>query len=136
MHLAEDLPLPEMVEEEDGYKHEVGCDWRGVPGTMPKAERERIALEVGARAEYWLVSRENLGSAALSWLCYVVGGLLLGVILLKQAHSVGHAGGFGLWGAFGMSFLLGFATMFALKARNWAKGKPSAKSEASKAAYV
>lgn len=61
------------------------------PGCIPGAERARIAIEEGARAEYWMIGRRNLRWA---WACaafYAVGLLLLAAILILQGWKVGHA---------------------------------------------
>lgn len=62
-------------------------------GIVPGAERRRITIEEGARAEYWLKSRERLSAALASFGLYLIGiGCLLWILGI-QAHRVGHAAG-------------------------------------------
>lgn len=61
---------------------------------VPGAERRRIVIEEGAKAEYWLKSREKI-AAALSFSLYRVGiGFLLWVLLI-QIRAVARAAGWG-----------------------------------------
>ena len=60
-------------------------------GTIPGAERARIALEEGARAEYWLAGREKVGWAWGSFVLYAIAMLLLMTILVMQCYRVGKA---------------------------------------------
>jgi len=61
---------------------------------MPGAERARIALEEGARAEYWLTGQERQGWAWLCLVLYFAGMGMLLVILALQGISVGRSAGF------------------------------------------
>ncbi len=61
------------------------------PGFVPAAERARICIEEGARAEYWLKSHEKIGWAWVSLLCYLLGIAILLVILFIQCRSVAKA---------------------------------------------
>mgnify|MGYP000552793715 CR=1 FL=1 len=53
-------------------------------GFMPGAERARIVIEEGAKAEYWLLCRTNGKRARLSFGLYVVGiGFLLAILVIQ-----------------------------------------------------
>lgn len=63
-------------------------------GYLPAAERARIAIEEGAKAEYWMESRRHRKSA---WVCavfYGLGVVLLLGILIVQGRSVWRSAGF------------------------------------------
>ncbi|MEE8153663.1 MAG: pentapeptide repeat-containing protein [Phycisphaerales bacterium] len=62
-------------------------------GIIPGAERARIALEEGARAEYWLTGREQPFWSWMSFVFYCVAVLLLFWILIIQSHHVAKAAG-------------------------------------------
>ena len=62
-------------------------------GCIPGAERARIAIEEGARAEYWMKSRQELGWAWATWACYGAGLIILAGILLRQGWNVARAAG-------------------------------------------
>lgn len=64
-----------------------------VEGIIPGAERARIALEEGARAEYWLTGRERPFWAWMSFVFYCVAMSLLLWILIIQSHHVAKAAG-------------------------------------------
>lgn len=61
------------------------------PGYVPAAERARICIEEGARAEYWLKAHEKIGWAWVSLVCYLLGIAILLVILFIQCRSVARA---------------------------------------------
>jgi hypothetical protein len=65
-------------------------------GMVPGAERRRITIEEGAKAEYWLKSREKVGMAWASLALYIIGICCLLVILWIQARAVSKAAGW--WG--------------------------------------
>lgn len=60
-------------------------------GFVPGAERARICIEEGARAEYWLKAHEKIGWAWVSLVCYLLGIAILLVILFIQCRSVARA---------------------------------------------
>lgn len=60
-------------------------------GFVPGAERARICIEEGARAEYWLKAHEKIGWAWMSLVCYLLGIAILLVILFIQCRSVARA---------------------------------------------
>lgn len=62
-------------------------------GQVPGAERRRIVIEEGARAEYWLKSRENVGWAGISFGLYGIGIMFLLAILGIQIWNVMKAAG-------------------------------------------
>ncbi len=62
-------------------------------GFVPGAERARICIEEGARAEYWLRAREYVGWAWVSMGLYGVGLSALLFILLRQVWLVTKAAG-------------------------------------------
>jgi len=62
-------------------------------GQVPGAERRRIVIEEGARAEYWLKSRENLRSAGFSFALYLIGIVCLLIGLCIQMWRVVQAAG-------------------------------------------
>ena len=64
-------------------------------GYLPGAERARICIEEGARAEYWLLSHEKIAWAWASMLCYCAGLGCLLLILVIQCVNVARAA-FGL----------------------------------------
>jgi hypothetical protein len=70
---------------------------RSRDGFVPGAERARITIEQGARAEYWLTSRRNVGAAVASLFFYLMGICILLVILFIQSVQVGVAAGW--WNA-------------------------------------
>jgi hypothetical protein len=61
--------------------------------SVPGAERRRIVIEEGARAEYWLKSREKIVWASVSFTLYMVGIGFLLLILAIQLHRVLDAAG-------------------------------------------
>lgn len=120
-----DEPQEEGASEEGSTERdEKRTPARQLPGFVPGEERARIALEEGARAEYWLLAREveeiNRGTAAggralrdsdghvargkrtpwkavLALVLYVVGVGCLLVILGLQSNAVMQAGGWPVW---------------------------------------
>lgn len=62
-------------------------------GIIAGAERARIALEEGARAEYWRTGREKPFWAWMSFVFYCVAVLLLLWILIIQSQHVAKAAG-------------------------------------------
>ncbi|MCW5775522.1 MAG: pentapeptide repeat-containing protein [Phycisphaeraceae bacterium] len=62
-------------------------------GFVPGAERARICLEEGARAEYWLRSHEKIAWAWASLLLYSLGVAFLLAVLVVQCRSVARAAG-------------------------------------------
>ena len=75
----------EDVELEDGESYPEGY--------VPAAERERIALEEGAKAEYWYHAQKSKGYARACFFAYAIGMILLGVILVLQGINVARAAG-------------------------------------------
>ena len=68
----------------------------GPEGILPGAERARLALEEGARAEDWLTGRRRLPWAWISYGLYLAVVILLMTILVIQCQRVGKAAGW--WG--------------------------------------
>lgn len=66
-------------------------------GIVPGAERRRITIEEGAKAEYWLKSREQWPLAWVSFTLYLVGVLCLLDVLRRQAINVAEAAGWTSW---------------------------------------
>lgn len=65
-------------------------------GFVPGAERARIVIEEGARAEYWLLSQERRAWAWLSFGCYMAGiSCLVAILVLQAWHVVKAAIGWG-----------------------------------------
>lgn len=62
-------------------------------GYVPAAERERIALEEGAKAEYWFHAQKSKGYARACFFAYAIGMILLGIILVLQGINVARAAG-------------------------------------------
>lgn len=62
-------------------------------GVVPGAERRRITIEEGAKAEYWLKSREKLVGAWASFILYGIGIGCLLAILVIQSNEVRKAAG-------------------------------------------
>lgn len=87
---APDGDAPEISTEADEAKH---SDRLGI---VPGAERRRIVIEEGARAEYWLKSREKIPAAWVSFALYLAGIVLLLWIVAIQLDNVGQAAG--CWG--------------------------------------
>ncbi|MCB0476224.1 MAG: hypothetical protein KDC69_11145, partial [Flavobacteriaceae bacterium] len=63
-------------------------------GYVTAAERARIAIEEGAKAEYWVASREHIISAWVCLIFYTLGLASILVILFIQGRNVGRAAGF------------------------------------------
>lgn len=101
-----DLPAPATKLSEKDEPITVDPDRPGKPGTMPGAERERIAIEEGARAEYWVEGRKNLRSAFLSFACSFIALLALVTILFIQSYQVGSAAGWGWWGVIALVIII------------------------------
>ncbi|MGJ8635945.1 MAG: pentapeptide repeat-containing protein [Phycisphaerales bacterium] len=60
-------------------------------GYVPAAERERIALEEGAKAEYWYHAQKSKGYARACFFAYAIGMILLFFILILQGVNVARA---------------------------------------------
>jgi len=73
------------IREEEQAKRHIGI--------VPGAERARIAIEEGAKAEYWIKSRENVVMAWTSFALYGIGISILLCILILQSIEVGKAAG-------------------------------------------
>jgi hypothetical protein len=75
------------------------ADWYKDPPPGPNlpdrkgSERARVAIEEGARAEYDVVARQGPGWACLTLCLYVVGGILVAWIIIRQTLAVGTASG-------------------------------------------
>ncbi len=77
----------------DTCPHEMDRSERAPLSIVPGAERRRITIEEGAKAEYWLKSRKSIGLAWVSFLFYLIGiGCLLWVLVI-QAKRVAEAAG-------------------------------------------
>ncbi len=68
------------------------CD-EAIRRLLPGAERRRIVIEEGARAEYWSKCRQNLTASALASVFYVSGLICLLVVLSIQTWRVLRAAG-------------------------------------------
>lgn len=129
IELFKDVPEPERrVEDFEGGAEDVPAapDGRGMPGTMPGHERERIAIEEGARAEYWRTGVTNRGWAFVSFVCSFVAGVLLVGAMSKQVYEVGHAAGFG-WLSVVTMVVIGALTIFGAMAMGIRTREPDAK---------
>lgn len=62
-------------------------------GYVPGAERARICIEQGARAEYWLLAHTRVFWAWVSLLLYLAGIGCIMWVLVIQCHRVGKAAG-------------------------------------------
>ncbi len=87
--------------EEEGASPAESAD-RSAPekaqrGMVPGAERRKITIEEGAKAEYWLKSREKILFAWISFTLYLLGIACLLWILGIQTTRVGEAAGWTFW---------------------------------------
>ncbi|MCK4873125.1 MAG: pentapeptide repeat-containing protein, partial [Phycisphaerales bacterium] len=82
-------PVPVDETETDPEKRPEVSSSEIVPG----AERRRITIEEGAKAEYWLKSRKSVFSAWVSFLLYLIGIGFLFVVLVIQGKRIVEAAG-------------------------------------------
>ncbi len=87
---AKELPTDDAALDEEMTEMAIVLPMQR-PGFVPGAERARICIEEGARAEYWLKSHEEIAWAWLSLICYLLGIAILLVILFIQCRNVARA---------------------------------------------
>ncbi len=89
-----DIASRETVESSEDRS---GPDKAQQRGMVPGAERRRITIEEGAKAEYWLKSREGWPLAWVSFTLYLVGIVCLLDVLRRQAINVAETAGWTSW---------------------------------------
>ncbi len=78
----------------------------GDPGIMSGAERARVAIEEGARAEYLMLGEEKPSAAWASGLLYTVAVLMILAIFLIQLWRVALESSAWAWGFLGLSVMI------------------------------
>jgi len=79
---------PGSIEQPENSDRPKPIPSRDLDGYVPGAERARICVEEGARAEYWLKAHEKITRAWVSFVLYALGIICLLTILIIQIVAV------------------------------------------------